>query len=34
MEQSDNKSPKLLIKRAFERGERLTTLTGNQNLLN
>lgn len=27
MEQSDNKSPKLLIKRAFER---LTTLTGNQ----
>lgn len=30
MEQSDTKSPKLLIKQAFERGERLTTLTGNQ----
>ena len=30
MEQTDNKSPKLLIRQAFERGERLTTFTGNQ----
>lgn len=30
MGQLEQKSPKLLIKQAFERGEHLTTVTGNQ----